>query len=119
MKNVILADIIHLFHSLLLIVLLTGGILLPKRFLSAFIIVGLLVLLDWNDIDGMCILTKLEYYFRTGEWVSSPASQEGAPEFFRPFMKRYLGLNLTRPEADRLNTWIVVMMMLIAFLRYK
>jgi hypothetical protein len=77
----------------------------------------MLILVDWNDGDGMCILTKLEHYFNTGVWTARPAKDEGAPEFFRPLMKKF-GLNLTRAEADRLNTQLVLGIMVVGFVRY-
>jgi hypothetical protein len=72
--------------------------------------------MDWNDLDGMCILTKVEHYFRSSEWVST-APVEGGPEFFRPILQR-LGISLTRAEADRLNNFVFLFCWLIAFVRY-
>lgn len=72
--------------------------------------------MDWNDFDGMCILTKIEHYFRTGEWTSK-SPLEGGPEFFRPILLRF-GFNVTRSDADRLNNFIFLMFLGITFMRY-
>ena len=65
----------------------------------------------------MCILTRLENYFRSGDWTAK-APIEGGPEFFRPLINHITGLNLGRLEADRLNNTIFIVCWLIGFLRY-
>ena len=55
----------------------------------------------------MCILTRLENYFRTDEW-SAKSPIEGGPEFFRPLFNQLTGYNLNRYEADRLNNTIFI-----------
>lgn len=117
MVNHFLATCTHVVHVFLLLVFLVGNLAGPVRFLPVMIVLGMLILLDWSDADGMCILTKFEHYFRTGVWTSQPAKEEGAPEFFRPLLKK-LGVNLTRLEADRLNTQLVIVIMMFGFARY-
>ena len=118
MKSELFADIIYYIHLFLVLFILVGFIILPSKWLIYYIILGLLILIDWNDLDGMCILTKVEHYFRTGEWVALSSDQEGAPEFFRPFLKRILGIEMERRKAKKLNNFVFLSLILIAFIRY-
>jgi hypothetical protein len=76
-------------------------------------------MLDWNDFDGMCILTKLEHYARTGQWVAKSAIQIDAPEFFRPFIYSLTGYKMTREGADRLNNFSFLLILLLTILRIQ
>jgi hypothetical protein len=109
------ADAIRLLHYLMFVVVL-GGPFLPTKYLPYYMLFILFIFLDWNDLDGMCILTKLEHYFRHGSWeTTSPV--EGGPEFFRPIVES-LGFTLSRSEADRLNNFIFLLCWGTAFVRY-
>ena len=119
MKSEIIANILYYIHFSLIIFILIGNFLLPVRYLPYFAILIVLIILDWNDLDGMCILTKLEYYFREGIWKSQPAVEENAPEFFRPFIKKITGIELTRLAADRLNNFLFLFILLISLVRIK
>jgi hypothetical protein len=110
-----IADTIRFIHMLMFIAVFVG-IFLPRRMLPYYLLFVLIIFLDWNDFDGMCILTKLEHYFRTGVWsIDSPV--EGGPEFFRPILQS-VGITLTRAEADRLNNFLFLVAWAIAFIRY-
>lgn len=92
------------------------GPFLPKKYLPYYILFVFLIFLDWNDLDGMCILTKIEHYFRSGKWEST-SPVEGGPEFFRPILQQF-NISLTRTEADRLNNFIFLLCWGTAFIRY-
>ncbi len=110
-----LADFVRLLHYTLFVIVFMGP-LLPRKYLPYYLLFILLIFLDWNDFDGICSLTRLEHYFRTGEWnVLSPI--EGGPEFFRPILSR-MGFDLTRIEGDRLNNFIFLLFWGAAFIRY-
>jgi hypothetical protein len=115
MKSEILANIIFYIHFSLVFFVLVGFAFLPAKWLVYYIILALIIMLDWNDLDGMCILTKVEHYFRTGEWVSK---QDGAPEFFRPFIRRVFGINMERDNAEKLSNFVFLGVILIGFIRY-
>ena len=117
MKSEIIANILYYIHFNLIIFIFIGNFLLPVRYLPYFALLIILIMLDWNDLDGMCILTKLEYYFRNGKWVSQPAVEENAPEFFRPFIKKISGIELTRLASDRLNNFLFLFILLISLFR--
>jgi hypothetical protein len=111
----VLADIIRLVHYSLLIVVISGPFL-PRQYVPYYLLFIWLIFLDWNDFDGVCTLTRLENYFRTGIWAAkSPI--EGGPEFFRPILDR-LGLTVSRLEADRLNNFIFLVFWGATFIKY-
>jgi hypothetical protein len=111
-----LAEFTKWIHICMILFVLLGHVLLPVAYLKYYIILVILILLDWNDADGMCTLTKVEHYFRTGNWVSQ-SPLEGGPEFFRPLVNRVFHMNLNRTQADRLNNFIFIACLLIAVLR--
>ncbi len=118
MQSIILADAMYAIHLTLLAFILMGPFVLSRSNLPYHIILCILVMLDWNDLDGMCFLTKLEDYFRTGKW-SHVSALEGGPEVFRPLVNQLFSWNLDRIEADRANYIFVLSCLLISFLRYS
>lgn len=116
MKNHLLADIIKYIHYGLVLFVLTAHSLLPIEYIKYYLLFVMLIFLDWNDFDGQCILTRLEHYFRTGEW-NQKSPVEGGPEFFRPILNKIFSSELTRIEADRFNNFIFIICWIIAFLR--
>lgn len=68
-------------------------------------------------MDGQCILTKLEFYFRTGIWNHKLPTEEDAPEFFRPMIQNIFNIKLTRHESDRLNNFLFMFCFLLGFYR--
>ena len=129
MDNII-ADTIHYLHIVLVFYVLTGWVITPIRKIHYYIFFVLFVLLDWNDLDGECFLTRLEHYFRENE-RDIPSSyghghghekitistETGEPEFFRPLMNNLFNTNLTSQEASRLNYFTFISAILLAFLR--
>jgi hypothetical protein len=128
--NIIIADTIHYLHIVLVFYVLTGWIITPIRKIHYYILFVLFVLLDWNDLDGECFLTRLEHYFREKARNGSSSSgngnddekitisnETGEPEFFRPLMNRIFNSNLTSQEASRLNYFTFISAILLAFLR--
>ena len=126
--NIIIADTIHYLHIVLVVYVLTGWIITPIRKIHYYILFVLFVLLDWNDLDGECFLTRLEHYFREKARNGSSSSgndnekltistETGEPEFFRPLMNRLFNSNLNSQEASRLNYFTFISAILLAFLR--
>lgn len=134
MTNKLIADIIYYTHLLLIIYILFGFIFLPSNHLPFYIILIILVFIDWNDYDGMCILTKLEYYFRYGIWIETQEQiknekDQGYPvidgrtseepaEFFRPLINKVFNVELTSEEATKLNYLLFSLCLLFGFIRY-
>lgn len=119
MKSEFLANTIHNLHGLLIIFIFLGNFILPVKYLLYFAVLIIIIMLDWNDFDGMCILTKLEHYARTGQWVAKAAIKTDAPEFFRPFIYSLTGYEMTREGADKLNNFSFLLVLLITILRIQ
>lgn len=117
MINYYIADIIKYIHLLMIAYVFVGHYITPIKYLKYYLLLIIFIFLDWNDMDGQCILTKLEYYFRTGLWNQKPSTEEGAPEFFRPMIQNIFNINLTRQESNRLNNFIFIMCFLFGFYR--
>lgn len=116
MSNIFIANLIHFMHLITSLFIFTGFILLPVPYLKYYIFLIIGIFLGWC-VFGSCILTSIEHGFRTGEWDTVSAGKEGAPEFFRPIMKKYFNLDLNRDQASRLNQGLFMGFLLIAFIR--
>ncbi len=119
MKSEFLANFVYYLHLSIIIFIFLGNLILPFRYLPYLVLLIIIIMLDWNDFDGMCILTKLEYYFRTGNLSQQPATEENAPEFFRPLIKKIFGVNISRKAASRLNNFLFLVILLITLIRIK
>ena len=117
--RLILADIVKFIHILLFVFVLIGPFILPKKHLYYYIILVILIFLDWNDLDGQCILTRIEYWLRYNQWYNQGSPSEGGPEFFRHLYIQVFGQNISTQKADRLNNFLFILCLLIAFLRYN
>ncbi len=117
MKSDLLANFIYYIHLSIIIFIFLGNIILPFKYLKYLVLLIIIIMLDWNDTDGMCILTKLEYYFRTGIWSSKIATEDGGPEFFRPLIQKLTNLEISRKAASRLNNFLFLVILLISVVR--
>jgi hypothetical protein len=112
-----IGDFIRYIHLILIGYVFVGHYITPIQYIKYYLLLIIFIFLDWNDYDGQCILTKLEHYFRTGEWNQKPAIESMAPEFFRPIIQKIFNLSLTRLEADRLNNFLFMGCFLLGFYR--
>ena len=113
-----ISNIIYYIHVLIVFFIIFGIFIISNIYLPYFIIFVLFVMLNWYGLFGSCILTKLEYYFKTGVWSELTAEQEGGPEFFRPLIKCIFNVELTRNQANKLNNILFLTIVLIAFIKY-
>ena len=117
--NIIIADLIHIIHIILVLYIIFGFIITSNKYLKYYLYLIIFIFLDWNDLDGQCILTKIEYFFRTGNLTQKTAQCENAPEFFRPeIYKIFPDIKLNRMEADKINNFIFILCFLFGFIRY-
>ncbi len=116
--NSYIANIIYLIHILLILFIFFGNFFIPNNYLPFFIIFIILIILSWNYAINVCILTKLEHYFRTGEWSDKNALDENGPEFFRPFITSITGIKMTRIQADKLNLNLFLLVIVISLVKY-
>ena len=110
-------NIIWFFHFIVLILIIFGWGILPKWTLKYQMFIVPLIFLDWNDWDGMCILTRLEHYFKTGKWEQK-SFEEGGPEFFRPLLEKILGKKFDRITASRINYTIFIFAWIITYFKF-
>lgn len=132
--NIIVADSIHYLHIILVFYVVSGWLITPIEKIHYYILLVIFILLDWNDFDGECMLTKLEHYARDnngdrrqelridnqyggGDSKLTINTETGQPEFFRPLLNRLFRINMTSEEASRLNYFVFVSGILLAFVR--
>jgi len=117
-STLVAIQVLQIIHVLFFAFVLVAPWLLRCNGLFWYIVLMIFVLMDWNDFDGMCILTKIETWLQTGSWeAKSPV--EGGPEFFRPLLNKLTNIQLTRSQADRLNNFLFLSMMLVAIVKLK
>lgn len=113
----IYSKIIYILHFISLIILLFSSIIFPHYTLKYQILIIPLTFLDWNDYDGQCILTRLEYYFRTGVWKQK-SFEENGPEFFRPILEKIIGKKINRITASRINYVLFITSWIITYYKF-
>ena len=59
-------QLIELIHLLLSLYLAVGGYLIPKEYIPIYLLSLPYIVIDWNDTDGMCWLTKLRNMIKYG-----------------------------------------------------
>lgn len=113
-----LADSVKYIHILLILFVFIGPFSVPRKYLHYYIILVIVIFLDWNDLDGQCILTRVEFWLRTNQWYNQGSPIEGGPEFFRHLYINLTGRDISTLNADRLNNFLFMLCLLVAFLRY-
>ena len=83
----ILIGIIELLHLLLVIFLSIGGYLIPSRYLAFYLLCFPLIVLDWNDGDNLCWLTKLRNIIKY-ESMNPIIDDETENNFVNSFIRR-------------------------------
>ena len=116
--NIIIADLIHIIHIILVLYIMLGFVITPGKYLKYYLYLIILIVLDWNDSDGQCILTKLENFFRTG-YQKNKVSSNNEPEFFRPMINKMFNIKLNRTDANKINYFIFILSFLFGFIRYN
>lgn len=115
--RLILADIVRYSHILLILFILVGPFLLPKKYLYYYIILVILIFMDWNDLDGQCILTRIEHWLRYNQWYNQGSPLEGGPGIFRHLYIYVTGKQISILNSDRLNNFLFILCLLLAFIR--
>ena len=111
-----IADLIHYLHILLVLYIIIGWFITPIKYIHLYLLLIIFVILDWNDFDGQCILTRLEHYYRHTNTKTDIKKNE-RPEFFRPFIKKWFNINLNLEESRRINYFVFMFVFLLGFLR--
>ena len=114
------ADLIHYLHIVLVLYIVTGWFITPIKYIYLYLLLIIFVILDWNDFDGQCILTRLEHYYRyknTKPDTEPDKEKNERPEFFRPLINKLFNINLNREESRRVNYFVFMFSFLLGFLR--
>ena len=119
-----IADLIHYLHIVLVLYIVTGWFITPIKYIHLYLLLIIFVILDWNDFDGQCILTRLEHYYRykntkpdTEPDTEPDKEKNERPEFFRPLIKKWFNINLNREESRRVTYFVFMFTFLLGFLR--
>jgi hypothetical protein len=117
MKSILLANILSFLHLLLVLFVVTGIFIVPIKHLPLFIIFLTLILLNWTLFDGLCIITKLEHYFRYEQWYVSNKNKEESPEFVKPLLESILRIQISKNASDNFNRIVLLMILIISSLK--
>ena len=105
-------------HILVVAYLGLGPFITPDKYLHLHIFLTIIVLLLLLDPSGMCILTRLTYYYKTKKWNHDKQNIFNKPEFFRPLFNNCFGTNFSREIMLQFKYFIIVSVLLISFTRY-
>jgi hypothetical protein len=117
MQSILLANILSFLHLLLVLFVVFGIFIVPTKHLPLYIIFLALILLNWTLLDGLCILTKLEHYFRYGEWYNLNKKEEESPEFVRPLLESILKIKISKNASDIFNRIVLLFVLIISALK--
>lgn len=117
MIKLVLADLVYWIHVIYVVVAIFGVFFIPDAYLGIGLLIVPLTILDWNDYDGQCFLTRIEAILR-GNWNPKEATASGGPEFFRPLLQYILGIKVTRETASKINYVLFIVGWLGLYFRF-
>jgi hypothetical protein len=118
MKSIFIANILSLIHLLLILFVVFGIFIVPTKHLPLFIVFLALILLNWLFFE-LCILTKLEHYFRYGEWYNRDKhkKEEDEPGFIKSLLESILGIKISKNIIDNMNHIVLLSILIISSLK--
>lgn len=108
MWNIILANVIWLFHILIILFVLFGPFLNKTYFLILHIVFSISLLVHWHFNDNTCSLTILESYLR-----GKPSDSTFAHSFISPIY------NISLTSWDKLCYSLVIFLMLVSVYKLR
>lgn len=123
MIYLIISNVIHYLHILLIFLLVFGSSLLPKYILKYFLFIFPIIFMDWTD-DNECILSVLEGYFREkdkdnnfkwNDYFELPINER--VRVFGPLMENLIGLKMEEENMNKFNTYLFLISWSIGYLR--
>ena len=111
--NVVIADALQYLHITFVIFVSLGWYFIPFKYIHIYLLIIIFIILDQNDFDGLCTLTKVEHYFRSKNSVK----KQRHPNFFRQLMKKLFNINITNVYVTRLNNFLLMLAFLFGLLR--
>ena len=86
MKKVIMG-IIDIFHLFVFFVVLLAGYFVPPNYYAVYLLLLPIIVMDWNDGDGLCWLTKLRNMVKY-ESVSPKVKDESENNFINSLFRK-------------------------------
>ena len=86
MKKYIIG-MVEMVHLLIAIFLMVGGYILPKKYIPIFLLCTQYLVIDWNDTNGSCWLTKLRNMIQYGS-LDPEVDDEMENEFLNNIMRK-------------------------------
>lgn len=114
--NGIIADVLHYLHISFVVFVILGWYFIPVKYIHLYLFIIIFIILDQNDFDGLCTLTKIEDYFRNKNSVKERIKQRD-PEFFRPIVKKLFNINMTKIHSTKINNFLLMLVFLFGLLR--
>ena len=69
--------ILEMFHVVVAVFLIIGGYVIPNKYIPVFLLCSPYLVIDWNDTDGFCWITKLRNMIKS--WKSAQYSSTKLP----------------------------------------
>ena len=88
----LLTTFIDFLHIVIALFLATGGYLLPTKYLPIFILCLPYLVIDWNDKDGLCWVTKLTNMIKYRD-INPEVEDDTENSFTRKVLKK-LGITV-------------------------
>ena len=111
MKKYIIG-MVEMVHLLIAIFLMVGGYILPKKYIPIFLLCTPYLVIDWNDTDGSCWLTKLRNMIQYGS-LDPEVDDEMENEFLNNIMRKN---NIIIKTNGYIQLIIYILNVLILFL---
>ena len=89
----ILLEIIHL---IILFYLSLGGYFIPIQYIPVFLLSLPYIVIDWNDKDGLCWITKLTNMVKYGD-INPEVEDEVETSFIRKWLSK-LGITIDKQK---------------------
>ena len=110
MEQVLLIESIHLLISFYL---LLGGYFIPNKYLPVYLLSIPYIIIDWNDKDGLCWLTKLNNMIKYK--TLNPEVKEEIENYFIKNTLQKIGIII---ESKTLTFTLYVLFLLSWFYAY-
>ena len=56
----LISKLLEGIHLLILLLVSIGGYIIPKNYVGIYLLILPFIILDWNDKDGLCFVTRLQ-----------------------------------------------------------
>ena len=106
----IIIGIIELFHLLLALFLMIGGYIIPKQYIPIYLLCTPYLVIDWNDTDGICWLTKLRNMIKYKSL--DPKIKDKIEDHFLNSLDRKMGIII----KDKTFTFILYILIFTSWL---